>query len=70
MVINRVERLSASEYVERPVARLEPDWQSGLVGTHTVNWSRGLFTVDGVIRRSKLDLGAHDLLRADLSAWR
>lgn len=70
VVINRVERLSASEYVERPVARLEPGWHSGLLGTHTINLSRGLFTVDGVIRRSKLDLGAHDLLRADLSDWR
>ncbi|MFQ5691325.1 MAG: hypothetical protein ACE5HQ_13780 [Gemmatimonadota bacterium] len=54
VVINRVERLTPLDYEERPVARLEPDWARGLVGTHTMNWSGRLFTIDGVVRRSRL----------------
>ncbi|MFQ5691330.1 MAG: hypothetical protein ACE5HQ_13805 [Gemmatimonadota bacterium] len=55
VVINRVERLTPLDYEERPVARLQPDWARGLVGTHTMNWSGRLFTVDGLVRRSKLN---------------
>ena len=35
--LNEVEVLSPTEYRERPVERIEPNWAPGLIGTHTIN---------------------------------
>jgi hypothetical protein len=35
VVLNQVEALSQTEYRERPVRRIEPDWMPGIVATHT-----------------------------------
>ncbi len=48
MAINEVTRLTASEFEERVVARILPDWSRGLLGTHTLNSSGEVEVIDGV----------------------
>jgi hypothetical protein len=56
ITLHRVLRLNASEFLEEPVARIDPDWTPGLRGTHTVNSSPGLVVLDGrLIRRKRGD---------------
>jgi len=50
MVIQRIERLDLQGYLERTVTRIDPTWDRGLVGTHTIN-SAGHLTVMDVRRR-------------------
>jgi hypothetical protein len=47
IVLNRIDVLTASEYRETPIERIEPDWAPGLVGTHTYNATDRLEVVDG-----------------------
>jgi hypothetical protein len=51
--LNEVETLSPTEYRERPVGRIEPDWYPGLIGTHTINSNETIEVVDGQIYRSR-----------------
>jgi hypothetical protein len=55
VVLNRIDVLSLEEYRETPVARIEPTWAPGLVGTHTYNATAGVEVVDGFryVRRSR-----------------
>jgi hypothetical protein len=46
MVIQRIDRLDSREYHEHTVARLDPSWAKGLVGTHTINAAAGLTVID------------------------
>jgi hypothetical protein len=46
-VFNRIERMTETEYREVPVARIEPDWLPGNLGTHTYNSDGGIEAVDG-----------------------
>jgi hypothetical protein len=39
--------LSTTEYKERPVIKVGPDWHPGLYGTHTYNRSGGIEATDG-----------------------
>ena len=50
LVINRVEELSETQYREVSVARINPRWCPGLVGTHTLNSDTSLTVVDGLVR--------------------
>lgn len=45
--INRILRLSTTEYEEIEVARIDPMWAKGLTGTHTLNIVDNLIVVDG-----------------------
>lgn len=45
--MNEIEVLSKTDYRERPVERIEPDWAPSLVGTHTINRSEKLEVIDG-----------------------
>jgi hypothetical protein len=51
--INRIDRLTTSEYHETEVMRLLPDWAPDLIGTHTLNAAGGLSVTDGRMRRRK-----------------
>jgi hypothetical protein len=47
--LNEIEILTRTEYRERPVQRIQPDWAPGLIGTHTVNSNDELEVIDGQI---------------------
>jgi hypothetical protein len=47
VVLNRVDALSPSEYRETPVARIEPNWLTGLEGTHTYTFDSRYEYLDG-----------------------
>jgi hypothetical protein len=51
IVINKVLRLTQSEYSEMPVSRLEPRWAPNLLGTHTLNAAPGISVTDVLVRR-------------------
>ena len=51
--MNRVLRLTPSEYAERQVERVLPSAESGLLGIHTVNRAAELTVVDAFARRRR-----------------
>ena len=57
VVFNRIDVLTTDEYRETPIARVEPTWARGLVGTHTYNSTGHLEMLDGrrFVLRSPLD---------------
>jgi hypothetical protein len=46
IVINRVTTLTTEEFEEEAVARIEPTWRKGLLGTHTLNTAGALTMLD------------------------
>jgi hypothetical protein len=50
MSLNRIERLDDEGYLETRVARLEPGWGRGIVGTHTLSEADGLTAIDLSVR--------------------
>jgi hypothetical protein len=48
ILINEIVRLTRTEFEERPVDRLLPTWQGGLLGTHTWNTSSKFEVFDGL----------------------
>jgi hypothetical protein len=51
MSINRITRLTPTEYDEVVVQHIAPDWSANLIGTHTLNAAGRLTVVDGMRRR-------------------
>lgn len=53
---NRIEVLTETEYREKPISMIGPEWRSGNRGTHTFNQSKTLQVVDGrmLVRKSEL----------------
>ena len=49
MSLNLVETLSVSDYREREVQRIEPDWYPRLRATHTINATERFVATDGKI---------------------
>ena len=47
VVLNRIDVLTPEEYAETPIARIEPTWAPGLIGTHTYNATARIEVVDG-----------------------
>ena len=47
VVFNRIDVLTTDEYRETPIARVEPSWAPGLVGTHTYDSTGRLEVLDG-----------------------
>jgi hypothetical protein len=43
-----IDVLTTSEYRERPIARIEPNWAPDLIGTHTYNATGRFEVVDGL----------------------
>jgi hypothetical protein len=54
--LNEIVTLTRTEYVERPVAKVLPDWEAGLVGTHTYNRGRIGEVTDGKVLRRVRDV--------------
>jgi hypothetical protein len=50
IVLNSIDVLTPTEYRETPIARIEPDWAPGLVGTHTYNATERVEVLDGFRR--------------------
>ena len=44
--INQINILSETDYSEANILKVRPDWESGLVGTHTYNYSKGFTVID------------------------
>jgi hypothetical protein len=47
VVLNRIELLTATEYHERPIDRIEPTWTRGNLGTHTYSFDARYEVLDG-----------------------
>jgi hypothetical protein len=54
VVMNRVDVLSPREYRETPVGRIDPDWLTGLEGTHTYTFDSRYECLDGIRRVGRL----------------
>lgn len=54
MALQRVLKLSPTDYVERQAQRLLPSEDSGLAGLHTMNRAGDLLVVDAFMRRKRL----------------
>ena len=63
MSINRITRLTPTEYEEVVVEHIAPDWTAKLIGTHTLNAAGRLSVVDGIRRRSRWSRDANPLPR-------
>ncbi|HEV1994564.1 MAG TPA: hypothetical protein VGR03_09555 [Candidatus Acidoferrum sp.] len=48
MTLNEVQVLSATDYREAPVGRIEPDWHPGIVCTHTYNRNEEFEVLDAM----------------------
>jgi hypothetical protein len=48
IVLNEITRLTSAEFAERPIETILPDWQPGILGTHTVNRGGGYEVIDGI----------------------
>lgn len=47
VVLNEVTRLTPTEYAERPIETILPDWWPNLMGTHTINRDGAFEVLDG-----------------------
>ncbi len=47
VVLNRIDTLSATEYLETPIGRIAPEWYPHNLGTHTFNQTERFQVVDG-----------------------
>jgi hypothetical protein len=56
VVLNRVDALSASEYRETPVERIEPNWLRGIEGTHTYTFDSRYECFDGYRQIGRLGI--------------
>lgn len=54
LAIQRVLKLGGEEYAERPVERLVPPPESGLLGLHTLNHAGDLTVLDAFVRRRRI----------------
>jgi hypothetical protein len=55
IVLSRIDVLNESEYRETPVERIEPSWQPGAFGTHTIGASEHLEVIDWKVRARARD---------------
>jgi hypothetical protein len=53
MTINRIVRLSPSEFVEEEVSKILPQWRKNLRGTHTLNICDDLTVIDCLVHRRR-----------------
>jgi len=51
--INEVITLSETDYVERPLLKVTPDWNKDLKGTHTFNFDNGFTIIDAYTFRKR-----------------
>ena len=53
LVINRIDRVSTTEYAETEVARLSPEGPQGFIGVHTINSTNRITVVDFLRRQPR-----------------
>jgi hypothetical protein len=53
ITINEIVRLDESEFVEKEVAKILPEWRAQMIGTHTLNTAEDLTVTDCLMRRRK-----------------
>jgi hypothetical protein len=53
MTINRIVRLTPTDFVEEEVSKVLPQWRKDLLGTHTLNMCEDLTVIDCLIRRRR-----------------
>lgn len=53
MTINRIVRLTPTEFVEEQVSKVLPQWRKDLRGTHTLNICEDLTVIDCLVRRRR-----------------
>jgi hypothetical protein len=53
MTINRIVRLTPSEFVEEEVSKVLPQWRKDLRGTHTLNICDDVTVIDCLVRRRR-----------------
>jgi hypothetical protein len=51
--LNEIICLSETEYQEKKITTVKPDWDRRLIATHTYSRAPGVKVIDGLIRRSK-----------------
>lgn len=51
--INKVTRLSATEYNETEVSKILPDWDTNILGVHTLNMLDEITVIDCLLKRSR-----------------
>jgi hypothetical protein len=51
--INRITKLTPTEYSETEVAKLVPTWDKDIVGVHTWNTSPRMTTIDCLVKRRR-----------------
>jgi hypothetical protein len=53
LTINRILKLSKTEYEEVEVSSIEPKWDNNILGVHSINREKNLTVIDGLLRRFK-----------------
>lgn len=51
--LNEIELLTTTEYKEKTVSRVEPNWEKHIVGTHTFNRVGNLHVIDALVNTRK-----------------
>ena len=51
--LNEIKILNENEYEEIEIDSIEPNWDSKILGTHTINNSGNLSIIDGILKRRK-----------------
>jgi methionyl-tRNA formyltransferase len=52
--LNRVRKLNCQEFQEDEVAKIIPEWDRSVIGTHTLNRAEELTVIDCLVRRRRL----------------
>lgn len=52
-VVNEVIAMSTTEYIEKPVSRILPNWSKDVVGTHALAHQHKLTVIDALVKRRK-----------------
>lgn len=53
IVLNRVDTLTATDYAETPVGRIDPDWAPGIEATHTYSRDGAIEALDAILVRRR-----------------
>ena len=53
MKINRIDKLTETEYEETCIDEILPLWDKRIIATHTYSWAAHLTVVDGVLRKPR-----------------
>lgn len=57
--ICEITKLTETDFEERIVSKVEPNWDRNIVSTHTINYESGLTIIDGQLRRRRWPPEAH-----------